>query len=54
MFRVDNIFVNVIVDVGGSSKCFEMISINVDKVQRKGNGLLSKVGKEVEGGNRLM
>ena len=51
---VNKIFVNVVIDVGGSSKCFETIGINVNEVRGKGNGFLSKIGKEVEGSNRLM
>ena len=45
---------NVIVDIGGSSKCFKTISINVDEVWRKGNGFSSEIGKEAKCGNGSM
>ena len=54
IFGVYKTFVNVVVDVGGSLKCFEMIRVNIDEVQGKGNRFSSKIREEMECGNGSM
>jgi hypothetical protein len=38
-------FVKVVVNFGGSSKCFEVFFINVEEVQREWDGFLCEVWK---------